>query len=46
MNCLIVSDDEETRNVWNHKFELIYEIKLSKNNLETRITIMNTGTKK
>ena len=38
-----VADDEETRRIWNYKFELLYDIKLSKNKLETRITVINTG---
>ena len=39
----LVTDDEETRNMWNYKFELLYDVIVLKNTIKTKITITNTG---
>lgn len=36
-------DDQETRKLWNHGFELVYNVTLSLNKLTTRLEIKNTG---
>ncbi len=38
-----MTDDEETRNMWNYKFELLYDVIVLKNTIKTKITITNTG---
>lgn len=40
---LILNDDEETRAMWNFKFELWYMIIFKKGYLETRFIVRNTG---
>ena len=40
---LSLSDDDETRKLWNFKFELNYEICLKKNSLETAFKVINKG---
>ena len=41
--ALSLSDDEETRKLWNYNFKLIYVIKLSMNSLTTTFNVQNTG---
>lgn len=40
---LSLEDDEETRAIWNHHFELEYEIILGTKSLETNLIVKNTG---
>ncbi|CAF0891003.1 unnamed protein product [Brachionus calyciflorus] len=40
---LSLTDDEETRLLWDFKFELIYEVTLTKKSLKTNLTIKNLG---
>jgi glucose-6-phosphate 1-epimerase len=40
---LSLADDEETRSVWNHNFELVYNVVLTGNSLQTQLVIKNTG---
>lgn len=40
---LTLSDDDETRQFWNYKFDLIYEIILKHNSLECILTVINKG---
>ena len=38
-----LKDDEETRAMWNHSFELTYNITMKRNELSTHLSISNTG---
>ncbi len=40
---LSLVDDDETRQLWNFNFELVYFIKITRNSLETKLTVHNTG---
>lgn len=40
---LSLLDDEETRKMWDFKFELVYEIVLSKDSLVNNLTVKNLG---
>ena len=40
---LVLNDDEETRKLWNFKFEIVYEIRLTNASLKTNLIIKNTG---
>lgn len=38
---LSLSDDEDTRKLWNYSFELIFEIRLTLNSLKNTLTVIN-----
>ncbi|RNA37478.1 glucose-6-phosphate 1-epimerase, partial [Brachionus plicatilis] len=40
---LSLKDDEETRALWNHKFELEYQVILGVKSLKTNLIVKNTG---
>ncbi|OWF48400.1 putative glucose-6-phosphate 1-epimerase [Mizuhopecten yessoensis] len=40
---LALSDDEDTRKIWNYRFKLVYTLELTKSSLSTRLTVDNTG---
>jgi len=42
---LKLEDDDETRNVWNYKFELDYQITLKKDYLKTDFIVHNKSNK-
>ena len=44
-NILILElkDNEETRKLWNHQFQLFYEIELNAKSLRTKLIVKNTG---
>ncbi|XP_063432561.1 uncharacterized protein LOC134714854 [Mytilus trossulus] len=43
--CLSLSDDEETRQMWDYQFKLLYTIQLGVSSLTLKLTIQNTGNK-
>ncbi|XP_060073214.1 uncharacterized protein LOC132553028 [Ylistrum balloti] len=40
---LALTDDEDTRKVWNYQFKLVYTLELTTSSLSTRLTVHNTG---
>lgn len=40
---LSLCDDEETRNMWNYRFKLLYTIELGAHSLTLKLTVFNTG---
>ena len=38
-------DDEETRQLWNHNFELAFRVVLTTNNLNIQLEVSNIGKK-
>jgi glucose-6-phosphate 1-epimerase len=40
---LSLKDDDETKQLWNHSFELLYKVTLTRQNLQTDLSVINTG---
>jgi len=40
---LSLQDDDETKKLWNFSFELIYQVTLTRRNLQTDLSVKNTG---